>query len=228
MAWEVAVIVDPHCSASTVDLLARYMPLWIVDTPSNQVCATTARQAASEMWLPEAVCTVFKTTDLDDREYNCLSVLDMVDLHHPSMAKLNFIGVADSETLRSGMKEFNFIPATTKWDNTIAFRRPLATLDNVPTLQLDASRWKNTDDIYESLFAVLGAPAWHGKNFNALNDSIVTGNVNAVEVPYTLSIRNMRSANSGVRLFVSNLVDFISKREAEGCPVSIQIEDDPT
>ena len=178
------------------------------------------------MWSPEASCTTFKVEDLEAREHNCLSELGMVDLHHPSMAKLNFVGVEDSNPLRTGLSELGFIPAKATWPNTIAFRRPIMTLKNIPLLKLDAVGWKNSDDVYESLFTVLGSPAWHGKNFSALNDSIVTGNINTIEVPYTLSIRSMKSANSEVRRFVSDLVDFISQREEEGCPVSIQIEDE--
>jgi RNAse (barnase) inhibitor barstar len=225
MAWEIATIVDPHCNESAVYTLARYMPIWMVETPQNKECATSVRKAVGEMWLPEAVCTTFKVKDLNAREYNSLSELNAVDLHHPKMAKLNFVGVEDSDSLRTGAKDFGFIPATATWPGTIAFRRPLDMLLNVPSLQLDASNWKNRDDIYESLFTVLGSPSWHGKHFNALNDSIVTGSINAIEVPYRLSIRNLKSANSEIRSFIFDLVSFISEREMEGCPVSIQIED---
>ncbi len=224
MAWEIAVIVDPDCGDSKVDSLATYMPLWIVDTPPNRVYAAKARHAAGELWLPEAACTTFRATNLDAREQNCLNILDTVDLHHSRMAKLNLIGVENSEHLRAGVQEFGFVPARATWGNTIAFRRPVAMLTNVPHLQLDAATWKNTDDVYESIFAALGAPTWHGKNFHALNDSIVTGSINTIEVPYTISIKSMKSANQEVKRFVSDLVDFISDREAEGCPVSIRID----
>jgi hypothetical protein len=224
MAWEIAVIVDPQWNESAADTLARYMPIWMVETPQNNECAISVRKAVGEMWLPEAVCTTFKVKDLNSREYNSLSELNAIDLHHPKMAKLNFIGVEDSDSLRTGANEFGFIPAMATWPGTISFRRPLEMLRNVPSLQLDAFNWKNKDDIYESLFAVLGSPSWHGKNFSALNDSIVTGSINTIEVPYRLSIRNLRSANSEVRTFVFDLASFISEREMEGCPISIQIE----
>jgi RNAse (barnase) inhibitor barstar len=226
MAWEIGVISDPNCDQSIVNTLVRYMPIWMVDSSINQRSAAVARQLAGEMWYPEAACTTFKVEDLEDREYNCLSVMYAVDLHHPDMAKLNFVGVQDSGNVRTGLKEFGFIPANATWPDTIAFRRPITTMKNSTNLKLDAYGWKNSDDVYESLFTVLGSPPWHGKNLNALNDSVVTGNINAVEVPYTLSIRNLRSANSDVRQFVLTLVDFISQREEEGCPVSIQIEDE--
>jgi RNAse (barnase) inhibitor barstar len=224
MAWEIGLIVEPELSEAMADLLARYMPIWIVDTPNNRKCAEIARRAASEIWLPDAVCTTFNSADVNARENSCLGILDMVDLHHPKMAKLNLIGVEDSEPLRRGLMEFGFVPARPTWDDSVAFRRPIATLTGVPELQLDASNWENTNDVYQSLFDALGAPVWHGKNFDALEESIVTGNINAVEVPYKLLICGMRTTTSEVQVFVSKLVNFISDREAEGCPISIQIE----
>jgi RNAse (barnase) inhibitor barstar len=57
-------------------------------------------------------------------------------------------------------------------------------------LILDGSTWTNNDDVYDAFFRAVGAPSWHGRNFNALNDSIATGSINKVEVPYTLVIAN--------------------------------------
>jgi RNAse (barnase) inhibitor barstar len=226
MAWEIGVIVDPNGNEATVNTLVRYMPIWMADTPVNRLSAAIARRIAGEMWFPEAACTTFTVRDPVAREHNCLSNLDMVDLHHPNMAKLNLVGVESSSTLCTCLKEFGFIPANATWPHTIASRRPVTTLKNISTLELDASKWTNSDDIYESLFTVLGSPVWHGKNFDALNDSIVTSDINSVEVPYILSIRNVKAANSKVTRFVSDLTAFISEREAQGCSVSIKIEDD--
>jgi hypothetical protein len=224
MAWSVAVVVDPKYHEDAIDQLARYHPIWIIDTPSNRTCAQVARQAAGEMWTPEAACTTFCATDVQDREQNCLDVVDMIDLHHPHLAKINLIGVPSSRSLTAGMKELGFIPATSTWDDSVAFRKPISSLTDVPTFRLDASLWKQCDDVYTSLFKVLGSPAWHGKNFNALNDSIVTGGINTIEVPYKILICEAKKASFEVRQFLSALADFLSAREAEGCPVSIQIE----
>jgi hypothetical protein len=91
------------------------------------------------MWSPEADCTTFTVVDPEAREHNCLSNLDTVDLHHPNMAKLNLVGVESSSTLCTGLKEFGLIPANATWPHTIAFRRPVTTLKNIPILKLDAS-----------------------------------------------------------------------------------------
>ncbi|MBC9884143.1 barstar family protein, partial [Bradyrhizobium sp. INPA01-394B] len=43
-------------------------------------------------------------------------------------------------------------------------------------------RWR---DFYDALLAALGAPEGHGRNLNALIDSMVWAGMNAVEAPYT-------------------------------------------
>ncbi len=55
-------------------------------------------------------------------------------------------------------------------------------------VQLDASKWKTGLDFYEDLLAALGAPRWHGRNINALIDSMIYGGINAIEPPLTIRI----------------------------------------
>jgi RNAse (barnase) inhibitor barstar len=56
-------------------------------------------------------------------------------------------------------------------------------------LALDGAEWTTKDDVYDALFRAVGAPDWHGRNFDALNDSIAAGSINEVEVPYRLVIK---------------------------------------
>jgi hypothetical protein len=163
MAWAIAVIVDPAYDLLAVGRLNSDMVLWIVDTPANRVFAAKMRKAAEEIWLPNPICTTFQVEDQNAREQNCLGVLDTVEEHHPSMAKLHFVGVHDSEILRSRLREFAFITFERHRGKTV-FVRSIASMKDVPHLQVDAISWSNADDVYESLFAVLGAPAWHEKN----------------------------------------------------------------
>ena len=57
-------------------------------------------------------------------------------------------------------------------------------------LTLNGAEWRTRDDVYDNFFQAVGAPDWHGRNFNALRDSITTGSINAVEVPYRVVIQN--------------------------------------
>ena len=55
-------------------------------------------------------------------------------------------------------------------------------------ITVDASGWTRSRDIYDAILPLLGAPVWHGDNMNALTESIVWGEINAVEPPYVLRI----------------------------------------
>jgi RNAse (barnase) inhibitor barstar len=225
MAWEVAVILNPDCDVSTAATLATYMPLWIADTPTNQASISAARRVGGDLWGPEPSCTSFNFFAGLTAEENFANIVDAVLLHHPSIAKWNILGLENTNSLRSYMGDIGFLPAKATWDETLAFRKPVANINNVPHLTLDAKKWRTSNDVYDDLFHVLGAPPWHSKNFDALHDSIVTGQINAVEVPYVLSIRGINSAKSEARLFVKDLANLISRFESEGCPVSIHIDD---
>ena len=91
-------------------------------------------------------------------------------------------------------------------------------------LILNGAEWKTGDDVYGSFFRAVGAPDWHGRNFDALRDSIGTGSVNAVEVPYRLVIQNYDKIGPSARQMVADFVDLIHELAAEGCPVEIRAE----
>ncbi|MGA2857719.1 MAG: barstar family protein [Candidatus Sulfotelmatobacter sp.] len=88
-------------------------------------------------------------------------------------------------------------------------------------LILDASTWKTRDDVYTSFFKAVGAPEWHGRNLDALNDSISTGGINAVEVPYKLVIQHYGRVAPGAKQMADNFVDLVREIAGRGCPVEI-------
>lgn len=55
-------------------------------------------------------------------------------------------------------------------------------------IELDATKWKSITDFYDALLPSIGAPAEHGKNTNALVDSMIWGGLNAVDPPYGIRI----------------------------------------
>jgi len=57
-------------------------------------------------------------------------------------------------------------------------------------IEIDASGWKSISDFYDVLLLSLGAPDWHGRNVNALADSMICGGINALEPPYAIYILN--------------------------------------
>ena len=91
-------------------------------------------------------------------------------------------------------------------------------------LVLDGSTWQTRDDVYDAFFKAVGAPEWHGRNFNALIDSIETGDINTIEVPYKLIIKSSDSIGEGARRMTSDFVDLIHEIAARGCPVEIEVQ----
>ena len=43
---------------------------------------------------------------------------------------------------------------------------------------LNGAAWSTKDDVYDAFFRAVGAPEWHGRNFDALRDSIAGGEIN--------------------------------------------------
>lgn len=91
-------------------------------------------------------------------------------------------------------------------------------------LTLDGSTWHTRDDVYDAFFKAVGAPDWHGRNLDALNDSIANGDINKIEVPYRLIIRHYDSIGAGAMKMASDFVDLINDIAARGCPVEIVVE----
>ena len=95
---------------------------------------------------------------------------------------------------------------------------------DVKELILDGSTWTNSDDVYSAFFLAVGAPNWHGRNFNALNDSISTGSINEVEVPYTLVIKNYDMIGWHARKMADDFIDLIHELAGRGCPIGIRVD----
>jgi RNAse (barnase) inhibitor barstar len=94
----------------------------------------------------------------------------------------------------------------------------------IPAISLDASDWKTPDDFYTSFFQAVGAPEWHGRNLDALNDSIATGSINQIEVPYRIVIQNTAKATASVNSFLKRFNSLVKNCMANGCPVDIALE----
>ena len=92
-------------------------------------------------------------------------------------------------------------------------------------ISLQASDWKTRDDFYDSLFNALGSPSWHGRNFNALRDSIAGGQINEVDPPFILHLSGLGQAPSELKPLVQDFVDLVKGLRAQGNDVDILTED---
>ena len=94
----------------------------------------------------------------------------------------------------------------------------------VKELVMDASSWKTVDDLYLSFFTAVQAPAWHGKNLDAVRDSIGTGRINGIEVPYCLVLRNCNHLPDSLKEETDSFIKVVSQLAQEGIPVDIRLE----
>ena len=92
-------------------------------------------------------------------------------------------------------------------------------------LSLSGSTWQTTNDFYTAFFAAVGAPDWHGRNLNALSDSIGTGGINIIETPYAIKITGLNQMSSEARELVVQFRILINELQAEGVAVSMIAED---
>jgi RNAse (barnase) inhibitor barstar len=91
-------------------------------------------------------------------------------------------------------------------------------------LFMDAAAWKSSDDLYLSFFNAVQAPEWHGKNLNAIRDSIGGGQINKIEVPYRLVFKNYDTLSSDLKQKTDFFIEVVSDMAKEGIPVEVRIE----
>ena len=226
MNWHVALVLDETYGVSDLTMLVHQMPIWAVTTPERQSAASAIRQGAGELWFPEPAFTLFTPASFKDKEETCRNILGTVLEHHVQLACLELIGILDSEALRKVMQTANFKAAERSFHEGVSFHKPIQQSENVRELILDARNWRTADDFYDSFFEAVGAPAWHGRNFDALHDSIVTGDINQIEVPYRIRIREFSQMGPAAHQVANQFVTLIQRFERTGCPVSVTLENE--
>ena len=93
------------------------------------------------------------------------------------------------------------------------------------TVLLKGEQWHSKDDFYDAFFEAVGAPPWHGRNFDALRDSIGTGEINRIEIPYAICITGLALMSAEAQQTVQRFRELIDDIKAEGKPVAIQLFD---
>ena len=92
-----------------------------------------------------------------------------------------------------------------------------------PDLHLDATHWQTLEDGWDALGDRLAFPSWHGRNANALLDSIEPGQINGVEAPYTLHIRGTSEVCVEVRMFLEMLTDVFERARERGSSATLHL-----
>lgn len=88
---------------------------------------------------------------------------------------------------------------------------------------IDASAWLSGDDFMDGVLKGLDPPVWHGRNWNALRDSIIAGDINGVEPPYRLCLVGDRAPPEELRQWIRDLVDMVEEARGRGREIEITV-----
>lgn len=228
MAWQVAIVFDQGESQETLQtnlyILLGQMPVWAVARYERVPGAAELRKQWDSCWFPEPGLTVALPGCGEDRIAEAINLIPTIQEHHCRMTAVRLFGIEASRALTESFANLGFCPISgTTWDG-IGFARPLSEIENVPVIQFNASDWKTESDFFNAFLSAVGAPDWHGRNFNALHDSIGAGGINKLEVPYRMVVQNLNLATAEVREFMTDFADLIKGLQTNGCPVGIEVE----
>lgn len=83
------------------------------------------------------------------------------------------------------------------------------------TVTPDASKWRTPSDFYDAILEAPGSPEWHGQNLNALTESMVWGEINAVEPPHTMRIISTANCPSALREELTLVAKTLAKTRSD-------------
>ena len=86
---------------------------------------------------------------------------------------------------------------------------------------LDAAGWTTTEDFYVAYLAAVGAPVWHGYNFDALWDSLSGGDINEVNPPFRVRIVGTAGLNDECQRILNHFDDLLFDARARGVIVDL-------
>lgn len=90
-------------------------------------------------------------------------------------------------------------------------------------IDLDASDWRTPDDFYTALLPQLGAPDWHGRNLDALADSLY-GGINKLEPPFRVVVACTSNLRPDLKAFLAQVTEvFLCARTQHGASVEIEL-----
>jgi len=87
-------------------------------------------------------------------------------------------------------------------------------------IDLDASAWTKPDDFYDALLPQLGAPDWHGRNLDAIEDSIFGGDINSVQSLFHISIARTDELSRSMKDFLIRVNDVFADNKGAGATIS--------
>lgn len=96
-------------------------------------------------------------------------------------------------------------------------------------IDIDVNNCSTIVQFIDKLLLKLGAPQGHGKSVDALIDSMIYGEMNAIEAPYTVRIHNLETATPELRRDLNILSKYIidagdERLNSEGVDMRVKFE----
>ena len=94
----------------------------------------------------------------------------------------------------------------------------------VMQITIDWASINTEKDFYNTFLAQVQAPAWHGQNLDALQDSLVNGGINDIEPPYNITNLNVSLAPKALEKFMCTVFSIFAESALEyaGSVITIQ------
>jgi RNAse (barnase) inhibitor barstar len=93
----------------------------------------------------------------------------------------------------------------------------------VESIELDGTTWARTDDFYNAYFAAVGAPEWHGRNLDAVWDSLTGGDINQRNLPYRVRIKGTSQMSADARELVGRFQGLVHQAQQAGHSVEVEL-----
>jgi RNAse (barnase) inhibitor barstar len=93
----------------------------------------------------------------------------------------------------------------------------------VESIDLDGTTWTRADDFYSAYFAAVGAPEWHGRNLDALWDSLTGADINLRNPPFRIRITGSARMSVDAREIVGRFEALIHEAGRAGHAVQIEV-----
>jgi hypothetical protein len=224
VAWQVAIGLDKDTDLCDFQVLLGQMPVWALATPERNAKIRQLSEGAGAIWAPDPAFTVFTSFFPDDLVAEVLNLVPIIEEHHYRLSTLRLFGIESTDQLNRGLGELGYRPVSGTIYPGLGFAKPLDSVEAAIEIRLDASGWQLGNDVYQAFFRAVGSPSWHGRNFDALVDSIGTGGINEKEVPYRIIFLNADAIGRDAAVFLQKFEDLILHLKANGCPVEMLIE----
>ena len=80
---------------------------------------------------------------------------------------------------------------------------------------------KSYDDFYEAFLPQVEAPNWHGRNLDALADSLITGDINKIEPPFCVINTNVSSITPETEEIYSTITGIFNEANEAGRKIRV-------